>query len=205
MSSLRALVTSLALLLSTHAAAGDETRKLMEIGAEECEYEMAVLDRLAINLGEEPDATGYLIVYGGRRDTKRDEVRIRGARMKRYLVESRGVSRVRVVVVAGGYREKFAVEMWLVPRGERFPAPTPTLRPAAVRFRKGRMERWREPGCFPGKYRVPNARASGTNALLSGRMFMFKGSLGSGLVVEWDGDEEKRIDLPEIVWQRRTA
>lgn len=166
MSSLRALVTSFALLLSTHAAAGggDGPRKLMEIGAEECEYEMAVLDRLAINLGEEPAATGYLIVYGGRRDTKRDEVWIRGARMKRYLVENRGVGRGRVVVVAGGYREKFAVEMWLVPRGERFPAAAPTVSPAAVRFKRGRMQRWREPGCFPGKYRVPNARASGANA-----------------------------------------
>ena len=26
-----------------------------------------------------------------------------------------------------------------------------------------------------------------------------------GFVVEWDGDEEKRSDLPRIVWQRRTA
>lgn len=26
-----------------------------------------------------------------------------------------------------------------------------------------------------------------------------------GFVVEWDGDEEKRINLPEIVWQRRAA
>ena len=26
-----------------------------------------------------------------------------------------------------------------------------------------------------------------------------------GFVVEWDGDEEQRIDLPRIVWQRRTA
>jgi hypothetical protein len=26
-----------------------------------------------------------------------------------------------------------------------------------------------------------------------------------GFVVEWDGDEEKRIDLPRIVWQRRAA
>ncbi len=26
-----------------------------------------------------------------------------------------------------------------------------------------------------------------------------------GLVVEWGGDEEKRISLPSLVWQRRTA
>jgi hypothetical protein len=160
MRSLKALVTSLAFLLLPSpallaAAAGEGPRKLVEIGAEECEYEMAVLDRLAINLGEEPEATGYLIIYGGRRDTKRDEVRIRGARMYRYLVETRSVGGARVTVVAGGYREKFTLEIWIVPRGERVPAATPAVNPAAVRFKRGRMERWREPGCFPGRYRVP--------------------------------------------------
>ncbi len=63
------------------------------------------------------DSTGYIINYGGRGDTKRDEIQIRGSRMKGYSVETRGVSLSRIETVNGGYREKFTIELWLVPRG----------------------------------------------------------------------------------------
>jgi len=44
---------------------------------------------------------------------------------RRYLVEMRGLDADRVVVVEGGYREKFTIELWLVPNES--PPPTPTL------------------------------------------------------------------------------
>ncbi len=146
------------LILARTSFAVEESRKVSEMGAEDCEFEMLVLDGFTNHLANESDATGYIIVYGGRRDTKRDEVQIRGSRIKRYLVETRGINLNRIEVVNGGYREKFRVELWLVPRGERMPEATPTVNEKEVRFKKGKMDRYREPGCFPGKYVVRKAR-----------------------------------------------
>lgn len=123
-------------------------------GAVNCEDEMARLDNLAIAIQNSPDSRVYIVVYGGRRDTKRDEVKIRSARMKRYMVENRSISPEKIEMIDGGYRETFIIELWIVPAEKPAPAPRPTVNPKAVRFKKGKMERYREPGCFPGKYLV---------------------------------------------------
>ena len=151
-------ILSLLLVAGGVSLATQESRKVLEMGAEECESEMAFLDAFANYLHDEPYSSGYILVYGGRRDTKRDEIQVRGARIRRYLIESRGVGADRVAVATGGYREKFAVELWLTPRGGNPPAATPTVNQKAVRFKRGQMERWREPGCFPGKYIIPKPR-----------------------------------------------
>jgi hypothetical protein len=96
--------------------------KLMEFGKYNCEDEMSKLDYLALQLPDNADTYGYIIVYGGRRGMRRDEVRVRAARMRRYLVETRGVSSKRVAVVDGGFREKLTVEFWRLARGEKPPA-----------------------------------------------------------------------------------
>jgi hypothetical protein len=90
--------------------------KLMEFGKYNCEDEMSKLDYLALQLPDNADTYGYIIVYGGRRGMRRDEVRVRAARMRRYLVETRGVSSKRVAVVDGGFREKLTVEFWRLAR-----------------------------------------------------------------------------------------
>ena len=138
--------------------APEEARKLLEMGAANCESEMAFLDLLAQNLSEQPDLRAYVLIYGGRKDTKRDEVQIRGARMQRYVVETRGIATARVEVIDGGYRERFTVELWLVPKETESAVASPMVKLQQVRFKKGKMERFREPGCFPGKYVVKKAR-----------------------------------------------
>ena len=70
-----------------------EAQKVMEFGEYNCEDEMARLDHLANELRNNPEKYAYIIVYGGRRGTRRDEIRVRAARMRRYLAETRGVSR----------------------------------------------------------------------------------------------------------------
>ena len=155
---MKLLIFSLLLALTSISFAAAESRKIDSFGAIDCEDEMARLDNFAIELQNAPEAQGYVLVYGGRRDTKRDEVQVRGSRMKRYLVENRGVSADRVQVLNGGYRENFTVELWLVPHGETGPAATPTVKERDVRFKRGKMDRYREPGCFPGKYVVRRAR-----------------------------------------------
>ncbi len=147
-------------LMAGGSSASLEAQKIMEFGEYNCEDEMARLDHLANELHDNPATYAYIIVYGGRRGMRRDEVRVRAARMRRYLVENRGVSRERVEVVNGGFRQKLSVEFWLVPRGEKPPAATPTVKPTEVRFKKGNFEVWAEPGCFPDELPVAKASAA---------------------------------------------
>lgn len=155
---MRLVIFSLLLISTSVSFAAFESRKIDSFGAVNCEDEMARLDSFAIELQTAPDARGYILVYGGRRDTKLDEIQIRGARMKRYLIENRGVMSDRVQVLNGGYRENFTVELWLVPHGESAPSASPTINEKDVRLKKDKMIRYQEPGCFPGKYLVRTAR-----------------------------------------------
>jgi hypothetical protein len=55
---------------------------------------------------------------------------------QRYLVEMGGIDPNRVMVIEGGCRNKFTIELWLVPNESKPPAPTPTCsqRPSAERW-----------------------------------------------------------------------
>lgn len=55
---------------------------------------------------------------------------------QRYLVEMRGLDANRVLVIEGGCRKEFTIELWLVPNESKPPAPTPTCfeRPPGKRF-----------------------------------------------------------------------
>jgi hypothetical protein len=62
-----------------------QSNKLMEFGKYNCEDEMSKLDYLAVQLQDNPETYGYIVVYGGRRGMQRNEVEVRAARMRRYL------------------------------------------------------------------------------------------------------------------------
>jgi hypothetical protein len=85
----------------------------------------ARLDNLAIELQNNPGSQGYIIAYSGRRSRAGEADRM-SARAVEYLVSQRGLSRSRLVVVNGGYRESNTFELWLVPQGAEAPRPTPT-------------------------------------------------------------------------------
>lgn len=118
-----------------------------------CEDEKARLDNVAIELQNNPGATLYIIYYGGRRDNsywrhsprsrlpRRGEADARAARLKPYLVNMRGIAVGRVVMINGGYREEWEVELWFVPKGAVAPRPTPTVDAKEMRFRRGRPSR----------------------------------------------------------------
>ncbi len=159
MRAMKLLILISFLLASTSLSlAATQARKIDSFGAIQCDDEMARLDMLAIELQKAPGTQAYIFIYGGRRDTKRDEIQIRGARMKRYLVENRSLPPDRIQLFNGGYREEFTVELWLIPNGESAPGASPTVKERDVRFKRGRMARYREPGCYPGKYVVRKAR-----------------------------------------------
>jgi hypothetical protein len=92
----------------------------------------ARLDNLAIQLQNEPDATGYLFVYSGKNSRIGQADRL-GARALDYLVNTRGLDSRRIVVQNGGYRETDYYEFWLVPQGVQAPQPRSTVSPTDVR------------------------------------------------------------------------
>jgi hypothetical protein len=94
--------------------------------------EKARLDNLAIEMQNDPNATGYIFVYGGRTSRPGQADRL-GSRAKDYLANSRGIDARRLVVTDGGYRETDYFELWLVPQGAQPPQPTPTVQPGDVR------------------------------------------------------------------------
>lgn len=103
---------------------------------------MAFLDNFAVQLQNTPSAKGVMIFYGGRlfrgRLPKRGEAAARAARLKPYLVERRGIPAARVVVIDGGYREDWLVELLIVSQDEKTPVPYPTLKATDIKFRKGK-------------------------------------------------------------------
>jgi hypothetical protein len=88
------------------------------------------LDRFAEQMGNHPDATGYLIYYGGQTGKPEDFERYTAASIN-YLVETRGVDRARVKVLQGPTMASTFIEMWLVPKGGTPPVPKGATLPTA--------------------------------------------------------------------------
>jgi hypothetical protein len=121
----------------------NSSEKFDEVGDIGCESEMAHLDNFAIQLQNDLAAKGVIIFYGGKtfRGTlpKRGLAAARAARLKPYLVDRRGIPAAQVIVIDGGYREKWTAEFWVVPSGATMPAPSPTVPAGKIRFRKGKV------------------------------------------------------------------
>jgi hypothetical protein len=137
---LAAISLSLLLMLWGVSLASSEARKFLEYGSGEanCETEMAHLDNYAIAVQNAPDTKAYVVVYGGRRDTARSELRARRSRIGRYLVNERGIDPARVLVVDGGFRESLTIELWLAPAGAEMPKAQPTVSPKEVKYKRAR-------------------------------------------------------------------
>ena len=84
----------------------------------------ARLDNLAIELQNNPNAQGYIIMYQGtdRRSQRRTSERLSKFALD-YLVKTRGVDPSRLQIVRGGSRTTTTYQMWLVPPGATTPVP----------------------------------------------------------------------------------
>jgi len=114
--------------------------------------EKARLDNLAIELQNNPEFQLYVIFYGGRcysscgydyprhrpRRPRKGEAEARAARIKPYLVNTRGLDPERIFTINGGHRESWTAELWIVPKGAKPPVPTPTVQPEDIEYRTGR-------------------------------------------------------------------
>jgi hypothetical protein len=92
----------------------------------------ARFDNLAIELQNNPSATGYIIAYAGRNSRPGEADRM-GRRAADYLTTTRGISSNRLVFLNGGYRDANSFELWLVPQGAEPPKATPTVTPDQIR------------------------------------------------------------------------
>jgi hypothetical protein len=117
---------------TTNIIADPGPRKMDEYGVIAVGDEKERLDRLTDELRSDPTARGYFVCYGGRRG-RAGEARRRYDRARNYLVVTRAIDAGRIVTVDGGYREKCAVELWLVPPGVAPPPASPTVDPSEVR------------------------------------------------------------------------
>jgi hypothetical protein len=130
-------VFGLAILFGGSVGTGvalEQPRKFDEFANVTCEDEMARLDNFTHGVLGNPEAQGYIIVYGGRRG-RRNEAKARAARLKYYLVKIRGMESKRIVTLDGGFREQLSSELWIVRPGDSSPLPTPTIDPKEVRLR----------------------------------------------------------------------
>jgi hypothetical protein len=138
----KAAAIVLVLAFSLAGATSQQMRKFDQFGDINCEGEMAHLDNFAVQLQNDPAARGVMIFYGGRRFRgrlpKQGEAVARAARLKPYLVERRGISSERVIVIDGGYREEFQVDLWVVPAEITPPEPDSTIPAKDIKFQKGK-------------------------------------------------------------------
>jgi hypothetical protein len=102
------------------------------------ESEIAQLDDLASQLWAHPELRAEVIIYGPRRG-HRNEVPTRMKAFAVYLRGVRGVAPEKVAIRAGGFREKAAMEIWLL-GPDSCPVPaTPTVLTREVVYTPGRF------------------------------------------------------------------
>ena len=106
---------------SAAAQTVNEARKFDDFGDLMYSDLMARLDNYAVQLMDEPEAKGFIVIYRTRRDLPGLSHSL-AMRMKNYLVATRGVLKERLVTVDGGVAENLIQELWIVPSGS---APTP--------------------------------------------------------------------------------
>lgn len=112
---------------------------------------MARLDNFAIDLQNQPDTHGFIIIYRTRRDLPGLNHTL-AMRMKDYLANNRGIDSGRLVNVDGGIAENLTQELWIVPSGS---APTPRS-DARIGYLENADSAWKfnEYGFLPvGQYR----------------------------------------------------
>lgn len=84
--------------------------------------EKARLDNFAIELQNDPTATGYVLIYP-ERSGRSATAQTRSSQIVDYLANSRGIDSRRIVTLVGPQRADLAVELWVAPQGAAAPKP----------------------------------------------------------------------------------
>ena len=110
-------------------------RKIDEYSEIPFSSEKERLDSFAKQLLNAPTSQGYIFAYAGKRACTGDALRL-AKRAKNYLVNKHGIGEARFVIVDSGYRERWAIELYIIPLGTVMPPSTPTVDPDKVQIIK---------------------------------------------------------------------
>jgi hypothetical protein len=100
-------------------------RKFDEFESKSFDDDKARLDAFAIELQNNPDAQGYIIMYQGtdRISLRTKKVDFLSKKTLDYLVQSRGIDPRRIQIVNWGNRLKTTYDLWIIPPGAQPPVP----------------------------------------------------------------------------------
>jgi hypothetical protein len=100
-------------------------RKFDEFPSRAFDDDKARLDAFAIELQNNPDSQGYIIMYQGtdKNSVKNRNVEVLSKRTLDYLVKSRGIDPRRVVITNWGTRQVTTYDLWIIPPGAKPPVP----------------------------------------------------------------------------------
>ena len=104
------------------------------------ERENSVLDNFSIALKDEPNRTGYIIAYAGKR-ARVGEAKARAERAKSYLIKIRNFDPNRLKTIDGGHKNEAQVDLFVVPEGTCPPTASPTVDPRDVEIVKARRSK----------------------------------------------------------------
>ena len=126
----------------------EEARLVDQFGDLSCEEVRGRIDLLLMDLTDRPGSQGLFIYFDGRfakyqgKSVRYVLPAIGQAQSRIDFFRShlvfRGFDSRRITFISGGFREKYEVELWLVPPHGRFPTVKPTLE--SMKFRKGRPD-----------------------------------------------------------------
>jgi len=100
-------------------------RRFDEFESSSFDDDKARLDAFVIELQNNPDSQGYIIMYQGtdRESLRNRKVSVLTKRTLDYLVKSRGIDPRRIQIVDWGTRLKTTYDLWIVPPGAQPPVP----------------------------------------------------------------------------------
>lgn len=110
-------------------------RKIDEYSEIPFSSEKKRLDSFAKQLLNDSTSQGYIFAYAGRRACLGEAIRL-AKRAKNYLVNKHDISGARLTLVDSGYRERWAIELYVVPLGTVMSPATPTVEPDKVQIIK---------------------------------------------------------------------
>jgi hypothetical protein len=90
-----------------------QARKFDEYPDIKSNDEKARLDAYAVELQNNPSTSAYVVVYG----SCIGQARGRAARIKDYVVNTRGLDSARLVILDNTCKHDFSVQLWIVPGG----------------------------------------------------------------------------------------
>jgi len=107
----------------------------------DCEVDLAALEDFAGWLHNKPELRGYMIVYNGPirhlSGMRQGESEAMAHYKLRYLIGFQGISKNKLTLIDGGFREKWSMELWLVDGKGELPAASPTIQQKDVKLEKG--------------------------------------------------------------------